>query len=111
LEDTDEQLGIEILKSILSEPLKQIAENAGQDGAVVAANCDKEKGYDAKADKYVNMIEKGIIDPVKVTRFALLNAVSVGTMLITTEAVVADIKKEENNTPMPNPGMGMGGMM
>jgi len=111
LEDTDEQLGIEILKSILSEPLKQIAENAGQDGAVVAAKCDKEKGYDAKADKYVNMIEKGIIDPVKVTRFALLNAVSVGTMLITTEAVVADIKKEENNTPMPNPGMGMGGMM
>ena len=111
LEDTDEQLGIEILKSILSEPLKQIAENAGQDGAVVAANCDKEQGYDAKADKYVNMIEKGIIDPVKVTRFALLNAVSVGTMLITTEAVVADIKKEENNTPMPNPGMGMGGMM
>jgi len=111
LEDTDEQLGIEILKSILSEPLKQIAENAGQDGAVVAAKCDKEKGYDAKANKYVNMIEKGIIDPVKVTRFALLNAVSVGTMLITTEAVVADIKKKEDNTPMPNPGMGMGGMM
>jgi len=111
LEDTDEQLGIEILKSILSEPLKQIAENAGQDGAVVAAKCDKEIGYDAKADRYVNMIEEGIIDPVKVTRLALLNAASVGTMLITTEAVVADIKKEKDNTPMPNPNMGMGGMM
>ena len=111
LEDADEQLGIEILKSILSEPLKQIAENAGMDGAVVAAKCDKETGYDAKADKYVNMVEEGIIDPVKVTRLALLNAASVGTMLITTEAVVADIKKEEDSTPMPNPGMGMGGMM
>ena len=111
LKDADEQLGVEILKSILSEPLKQIAENAGKDGAVVAANCDKKIGYDAKNDKYVDMIEEGIIDPVKVTRFALLNAASVGTMLITTEAIVADIKKEEDNVPMSNPGMGMGGMM
>jgi len=111
LEDVDEQLGIEILKSILSEPLKQIAENAGKDGAVIADKCNEKIGYDAKADRYVNMIEEGIIDPVKVTRLALLNAASVGTMLITTEAVVADIKKEEDSTPMPNPNMGMGGMM
>jgi len=111
LEDADEQLGIEILKSVLSEPLKQIAENAGKDGAVVAAKCTKDTGYNAKTDKYVNMVEEGIIDPVKVTRLALLNAASVGTMLITTEAVVADIKDEKEDIPMPNQNMGMGGMM
>ena len=111
LEDPDEQLGIEILKSILSEPLKQIAENAGKDGAVVAANCSGDKGYNAKSDEYVNMIEEGITDPVKVTRLALLNAASVGTMLITTEAVVADIKDEKDDTNMSAPDMGMGGMM
>jgi chaperonin GroEL len=111
LEDPDEQLGIEILKGILSEPLKQIAENAGKDGAVIASGCGKEKGYDAKADKFVNMVEEGIIDPVKVTRFALLNAASVATMLITTEAVVADIKDEKEDSHMPSQDMGMGGMM
>ena len=111
LDDSDEQLGIEILKSVLSEPLKQIAENAGKDGAVVAAECGKEMGYDAKADKYVDMIKEGIIDPVKVTRFALLNAASVGTMLITTEAVVADIKEEKEDSHMPSQDIGLGGMM
>lgn len=111
LDDSDEQLGIEILKSVLSEPLKQIAENAGKDGAVVAAKCDKEIGYDAKADKYVDMMKEGIIDPVKVTRLALLNAASVGTMLITTEAVVADIKDEKEDSHVPGADMGMGGMM
>jgi chaperonin GroEL len=110
LEDRDEQLGIEILKAILSEPLKQIAENAGEDGAVVAANCDKETGFNAKTGEYVNMIEEGIIDPVKVTRLALTNAVSVGSMLVTTEAVVADLpeEKEEKGAQM---GGGMGGNM
>ena len=112
LEDLDEQLGIEILKGILSEPLKQIAENAGQDGAVVAANCGGSKGYNAKSDEYVDMIKEGIIDPVKVTRLALVNGASVGTMLITTEAVVAEIKKEEDAFGGGAAGMGgMGGMM
>ena len=110
LEDIDEQVGIDILKSILSEPLKQIAENAGEDGAVVAANCSGKLGYNAKTGEYVNMIEAGITDPVKVTRLALVNAASVGTMLITTEAVVAEIPEEKNKAPM-NPDMGMGGMM
>lgn len=110
LEDIDEQVGIDILKSILSEPLKQIAENAGEDGAVVAANCSGKLGYNAKTGEYVNMIEAGITDPVKVTRLALVNAASVGTMLITTEAVVAEIPEEKNKTPM-SPDMGMGGMM
>jgi chaperonin GroEL len=110
LEDVDEQIGIEILKTVLSEPLKQIAENAGEDGAVVAANCHDGMGYNAKTGEYVDMIKSGIIDPVKVTRLALVNAASVGTMLITTEAVVADIPDEKDKAPM-NPDMGMGGMM
>ncbi|MDD4560948.1 MAG: chaperonin GroEL [Candidatus Dojkabacteria bacterium] len=111
LEDRDEQLGIEILQNILSEPLKQIAENAGEDGAVVAANCKEKIGFDAKTGEYVNMIEAGIIDPVKVTRLVLTSAVSVGSMLITTEAVVADIPEEKDNIPVAPDMGGMGGMM
>ncbi len=110
LEDIDEQVGIDILKSILSEPLKQIAENAGEDGAVVAANCSGKTGFNAKTGEYVDMIEAGIIDPVKVTRLALVNAASVGTMLITTEAIVAEIPEEKSKAPMGS-DMGMGGMM
>lgn len=110
LDDVDEQMGIEILKTVLSEPLKQIAENAGEDGAVVAANCHDSMGYNAKTGEYVDMIKTGIIDPVKVTRLALVNAASVGTMLITTEAVVADLPEEKDKAPMA-PDMGMGGMM
>ncbi|HRY22147.1 MAG TPA: chaperonin GroEL [Candidatus Dojkabacteria bacterium] len=113
MKDADEQLGIEILKSILSEPLKQIAENAGEDGAVIAANCKGETGFNAKTGEYVNMVEAGIIDPVKVTRLALINAVSVGSMLVTTEAVVADIPEEkDDSTSAMSAGMGgMQGMM
>jgi chaperonin GroEL len=109
MKDADEQLGIEILKSILSEPLKQIAENAGEDGAVIAANCEGETGFNAKTGEYVDMIEAGIIDPVKVTRLALINAVSVGSMLVTTEAVVADIPEEKDDSASAMPA-GMGGM-
>jgi len=111
LEDIDEQLGIEILRSVLSEPLKQIAENAGQDGAVIAANCSGNIGYNAKTGEYVDMIKEGIIDPVKVTRLALVNGASVGTMLITTEAVVAEIKKDEPAAPIGGMSGGMPGMM
>ncbi len=111
LKDSDEQLGIEILKSVLSEPLKQIAENAGEDGAVIASNCKGSKGFNAKTGEYVDMIEAGIIDPVKVTRLALINAVSVASMLITTEAVVADIPEEKEHSH-GTPEMGaMPGMM
>jgi chaperonin GroEL len=94
----------------LSEPLKQIAENAGEVGAVVAANCHDVTGFNAKTGEYVDMIKAGIIDPVKVSRLALVNAASVGTMLITTEAVVADLPEEKEKAPMA-PDMGMGGMM
>lgn len=110
VEDADEKVGIQILKEVLSAPLKQIAENAGQDGAVVAANCDGSKGYDAKNDKYVDLLESGVMDPVKVTRLALVNGASVGTMLITTEAVVADLPEENKEAANPM-AADMGGMM
>ena len=110
LEDADEQLGIEILKNVLSEPLKQIAENAGADGAVIADKCSGNTGYNAKSGEYVDMIEAGIIDPVKVTRFVLSSAVSVASMLITTEAVVAEIKDEKEHSHGNEMGA-MNGMM
>ena len=107
MEDADEQLGIEILKAVLAEPLKQIANNAGQDGAVVAANCSDKKGYNAKTGEYVDMFKEGIIDPVKVARLALVNGASVGTMLITTEAVIAELPEDK---PSGMSGAEMGGM-
>lgn len=111
LDDIDEQVGIQVLKGALLEPLKQIAENAGEDGAVVAANCKGSKGYDAKNGKYVDMFEAGIIDPAKVTKSSVMYGASVATMLITTEAVVADEPEEKKEAPMGG-GMGdMGGMM
>jgi chaperonin GroEL len=110
LSDPDEQLGVEILKSVLSEPLKIIAQNAGKDGAVVASQCKGNIGFNAKTDEFVDMLKEGIIDPVKVTRLALVNAASVGTMLITTEAVVADIPDEKDTQSMPDMS-GMQGMM
>lgn len=109
LEDEDEKIGVKILESILSEPLKQIAQNAGFDGAVVASNCKGNKGFDSKECKYVDMFEAGIIDPAKVVTMALLNGASVGTMLITTEAVVADEPEKEDAHSHAGAG-GMGGM-
>lgn len=109
--DVDEKIGVDILRSALSEPLKQIAENAGEDGAVVASKCEANKGFDAKSGKYVDMFDAGIIDPVVVVKYALINGASVGTMLITTEAVVAD-EPEEKHGPEAPMGGGMGeGMM
>lgn len=110
LEDPDEQLGLEILRGVLSEPLKQIAQNAGKDGAVVASQCHDNIGFNAKTGEYVDMMKEGIIDPVKVTRLALVNAASVATMLITTEAVVADIPEEHKHEGNPMGG-GMDEMM
>ena len=110
LEDSDEQLGIDILKSVLSEPLKQIAENAGADGAVVASECKGNVGFNAKTGEFVDLIEAGIIDPVKVTRLVLTNAVSVASMLVTTEAVVAEIPEEKEHSHSNEMG-GMPGMM
>lgn len=107
----DEQTGIEIVLRAIEEPLRQIAENAGVEGAVVVQKVREGKddfGYNARTDVYENMYAAGVIDPAKVTRVALENAASIAGMFLTTECVIADIK-EDNPAPMPAPGMG--GMM
>ncbi|WP_297281821.1 chaperonin GroEL [uncultured Anaerococcus sp.] len=94
----DEKTGAAIIEKALEAPLRQIVENAGMDGSVIAQNVkesNKDEGYDAYNDKYVNMFDAGIVEPTKVTRSALQNAVSVSGMILTTEAAVADIPKEE----------------
>lgn len=110
----DEKTGAMVVLKALSAPLHKIAENAGHDGSVVVERVKNEKtgvGFDAYNEKYVNMVDSGIIDPAKVTRSAIQNAASIASSLLTTESVVADIK--EPTPPMPAGGGmgGMGGMM
>lgn len=107
----DEKIAIDILKRALEEPVRIIAENAGKEGAVIVNEVGNGKGYDARNDKFVNMIDTGIIDPVKVTRLALENAISVARMLITTQAVVVEIPKKDDPKTPDMSGMDMGGMM
>ena len=113
-DNDDETTGIEIVKRAIEEPLRQIVENAGVEGAVVVQKVKDGKGdfgYNARTNTYENFFAAGVIDPAKVTRVALENAASIAGMFLTTECVIAD-KKEENPAPMPAPGMGgMGGMM
>lgn len=109
----DAKTGAKIIERALEEPVRQIAANAGLEGSVIVEkikNSDKGIGFDALNEKYVNMIESGIVDPTKVTRSALQNAASVAAMLLTTEAAVADEPKE-NEPAMPPMGGGMPGMM
>ncbi|RRD58627.1 chaperonin GroEL [Tannerella forsythia] len=113
-ENEDETTGIEIVKRAIEEPLRQIVNNAGKEGAVVVQKVKEGKGafgYNARTDVYEDLCEAGVVDPAKVTRIALENAASIAGMFLTTECVVAD-KKEETPAPPMNPGMGgMGGMM
>ena len=105
----DEKTGAAIIRRALEEPLRQIAENAGLEGSVIVEkvmNSEKNIGFDALNEKYVNMIEAGIVDPKKVTRSALQNAGSISAMLLTTESAVVDIKEDEPG----GHGGGMGGM-
>ena len=95
----DEKVGYNIIVRACRAPIKQIVENAGEDGNVVAkdvlASKDKNYGYDARAGEYCNMVEKGIIDPTKVVRSALQNAASVATLLLTSDAMIAELPKDE----------------
>jgi chaperonin GroEL len=112
-DNDDETTGINIVARSLEEPLRQIVENAGLEGSVVVAKVKEGKGdfgFNAKTDEYMNMYEAGIIDPTKVTRVALENASSVAGMILTTEATITEIPKDEPAMP-PMPGGGMGGMM
>lgn len=103
----DEKTGVRIMTRALSSPLRQIAENAGQEGAIILQQVEQKGdrfGYNALTGEYVDMIKAGILDPTKVVRCALENAVSVASMLLTTEAIVADIP-EEKEAPMAPAGM------
>jgi len=110
----DKKIGVDIVKRALEEPIRQIANNAGQEGSVVTEKVRNEKGafgFDAAQDEYTDMIKAGIIDPTKVVRLALQNAASVASLMITTEALVADKpEKKPAYPPMPPGGGGMGGM-
>ena len=108
----DETTGIQIVKRAIEEPLRQIVANAGGEGSVVVNKVREGKGtfgYNAREDRYEDMLEAGIIDPTKVSRVALENAASIASMFLTTECVLADKVKEVPMAPMP--GGGMGGMM
>jgi len=110
----DEKVGFKIVKRALEEPIRQIAENAGLDGAVVAEKAKNEKkgiGFDAAKMEWVDMIKAGIIDPAKVTRSALQNAASVASLLLLTECAITDLPEKKEAPAMPGGGMGgMGGM-
>ena len=108
--NNDEQVGIEIVRRAIQAPLKQIAENAGKDGAVVAGetlrNDSPTFGYDAQKDEYKDLVAAGIIDPTKVVRTALQDAASVASLLITTEAMIAERPEKKAAAPAGGPGMG-----
>ena len=104
----DQQVGVEITKRALEEPIRQIANNAGVEGSVVVERVKHEKGsfgFDASREEYVDMIKAGIIDPTKVTRIALQNAASVASLMLTTEVMVSEIPEEKEKMPrMPGGG-------
>ena len=112
--NSDEQVGIEIIRRAIQAPLKQIAENAGKDGAVIAGEVLRDStytyGYDAQKDEYKDLVAAGIIDPTKVVRTALQDAASVASLLITTEAMVAERPEPKGGSAGGPPGGGMGGM-
>jgi chaperonin GroEL len=112
LQDTEEQVGVEIVRRALEEPIRMIVQNAGAEGSLVIekvrASKDDAFGYNALTDEYENLVQAGVIDPTKVTRTALQNAASIAGLLLTTEALVVE-KKEEKPAPAA-PGGGMGGM-
>ncbi len=108
----DEATGVDIIARAMDEPLRQIAQNAGVEGSIVVMKVKELKGnhgYDAAADKYVDMFKAGIIDPKKVERCALQNAASVAGMLLTTECMICELPEEKKDVPAGGPG-GMGGM-
>ncbi len=112
--DGDEQIGINIVKRALEEPLRMIAQNAGHEGAVVVekvkSNTNVNYGFNAQSETFADLVEDGVIDPTKVVRTALQNAASIASLLLTTEALVSEIPEKEDKTPMPPGAGGMGGM-
>ncbi len=114
VENDDEQTGVEIVKRAIEEPLRQIVNNAGKEGAVIVQKVREGKGdfgYNVRLGEYQNLMDAGVIDPMKVARVALENAASIAGMLLTTEAVIVEIKEDKSSMPNPGMGGGMGGMM
>ena len=109
--DPDEQIGVNIVRRALEEPLRQIVQNAGKEGAVVVERVRGEKnenyGFNAQTEEYEDLVKAGVIDPAKVTRTALQNAASIAGLMLTTEAMVSELPEEDKSAPMPG---GMGGM-
>ena len=108
----DEQVGLEIVRRAVEAPLRQLAANAGKEGALIVQEVKKSKGnegYNVATGEYVDLVKAGIVDPTKVTRSALQNAASISGLLLTTEVVIADAPEKEKAPAMP-PGGGMGGM-
>jgi chaperonin GroEL len=112
-ENPDVQAGINIVLKAIEAPIRQIAENSGVEGSIVVGkildNKSETFGFDAQTEEYVDMVDKGIIDPAKVVRAALQDAASVAGLLVTTEAMVAELPKDKPAPSMPGGG-GMGGM-
>ena len=114
LEDADEQIGVNIVRRALEEPLRQIAANAGQEGAVVVGKVRDGKdayGFNAATEDYEDLVKAGVIDPAKVTRYALQNAASIAGLMLTTEAMIAELPEEKGEgggMPGGMGGMGMG---
>jgi chaperonin GroEL len=107
----DIAIGIKIVKRALEEPIRQIANNAGYEGSVIVnqvKEIEKDKGFDAQNEKFVNMVEAGIIDPTKVVRSALQNASSIASLMLTTEAVINEIPEEDKKGMPQGMGRGMG---
>jgi chaperonin GroEL len=113
--EPDQQIGVDIIKRALEEPIRQIANNAGIEGSVVVEKVkhskDSNYGFDADKEEYTDMMKSGIIDPTKVARTALQNASSVAALMLTTSVMITDIPEEEKGPKMPPGGMGMGGDM
>ena len=112
--DPDEQIGVNIVRRALEEPLRQIVQNAGKEGAVVVERVRSEKnenfGFNAQTEEYEDLVKAGVIDPAKVTRTALQNAASIAGLMLTTEAMVSEIPEDDKSAPMPGGMGGMGGM-
>jgi chaperonin GroEL len=113
-DDAEEQVGVEIVRRALEEPIRMIVQNAGAEGSLVVekvrASKDDAYGYNALTDQYENLVQAGVIDPTKVTRTALQNAASIAGLLLTTEALVVEKKEEKSGAPSAGGGGGMGGM-
>jgi chaperonin GroEL len=111
LEDEDEQIGVSIVRRALEAPVREIANNAGAEGAVVVEQIRLSRspnfGFNAATEQYEDLVKAGVVDPAKVTRTALQNAASIAGLLLTTEALVAEVKGEEEKSKMPA-GAGMG---